>query len=161
NAAHRSTRRRYLIGIGGPLDDAEIDRFQRIVRCNGAAGLAVAIGAGDAAAKKRALIDHIKATGELRGHPHRKTDQRQTPPAGPADHATLDPLGLTASRQEALELDVGRRDPLQRTDAEGLDAQLPAQCPDPIRDRETADRPRARYAAELRWEPPGPGLADR
>src|SRR5439155_18110658 len=98
---------------------------------SGAARLAVAIGAGDTAAKEGALINHIEPAGQLWRHPHRKTDQRQTPPAGAANHATLDPLGLPASRQKALELDVGRRDPRQRADAEGLDAQFPAQRANP------------------------------
>ena len=49
-----------------------------------------------------------------------------------------DPWGFAVVRQKALHLDVGRRKPFQRPDAEGLDPHPPAQCADPAATREQA-----------------------
>ena len=51
-----SVRRRRSFVLRRPLEDAHIDRFQRIVRRGGAAGLAVAVRRGDPLGEERALI---------------------------------------------------------------------------------------------------------
>src|SRR6266550_1563678 len=80
----------------------------------------------------------------MRRQPHRETDQRQATAACAAQHATLYPLGFATARQEALEFEIGRRDRFERTDAECLDLQLPAQRADPT----------------AAWEQPVAGLLD-
>src|SRR4051794_28063992 len=116
---------------GGSRNQAYVDRLQRIVGDRRNAEFAIALRPDDAALEERALIDNLEALADRRCQPHRKPGQRQPLPTRAAELGVRDPRRLPPFGAQCFEFDVARQEGIDRSDAEGLDAQLLPAVPDP------------------------------
>src|SRR5205807_2667349 len=103
------------------FDDADPDRFQRVVIHRRGTYLAIAFRPDDAALEEAALIDDIELLALIGRRPHREPGQRQPAAARAGVVAVADPGGSAALLREDPELDIAGGHALARPDADRLD----------------------------------------